>query len=190
MIQYLNKKDIYGPFHTRGSVYLPHSAEVCSDKSSAKHNLDDFLKNAYSKQIKELNGTTAAVHFNQLHDAEAGKPGRPLSTPFSDRQLLGDFARADRTRKSYLRDLGLIQAQEERRDREEYGEDFVQLIRQRNRLARIRDACHDMVVGKEDDYPRFNGGADDYLEAIHPDILAETAHPLSSDLQDRIHAAR
>jgi len=67
MIQYLNKKDIYGPFHTRGSVYLPHSAEVCSDKytnmrysdkSSAKHNLDDFLKNAYSKQIKELNGTT------------------------------------------------------------------------------------------------------------------------------------
>ena len=28
------------------------------DKSSAKHNLDDFLKNAYSKQMKELNGTT------------------------------------------------------------------------------------------------------------------------------------
>ena len=38
----------------------------------------------------------AAVHFNQLHDAEAGKPGRPLSTPYSDRQLLGDFARTDR----------------------------------------------------------------------------------------------
>merc|ERR1712038_871939 len=67
MIQYINKKDIYGPFHKRTEVYLPHSAEVTSDKytnmryqdkSSAKHNLDEFLKNAYSKQIKELNGTT------------------------------------------------------------------------------------------------------------------------------------
>lgn len=83
MIQYINKKDIYGPFMSRQEVYLPHSAEVTSDKytnmsvsyhplelflkiifrryqdkSSAKHNLDDFLKNAYSKQMKELNGTT------------------------------------------------------------------------------------------------------------------------------------
>ena len=32
MIQYLNKKEIYGPYHTRASVYLPHSAEVTSDK--------------------------------------------------------------------------------------------------------------------------------------------------------------
>jgi len=70
MIQYLNKKDIYGPFHKRTEVYLPHSAEVTSakytnmryqDKSSAKHNLDDFLTNAYTKQIRELNGTTVKV---------------------------------------------------------------------------------------------------------------------------------
>merc|ERR1712175_19833 len=68
MIQYINKKDIYGPFMKRQDVYLPHSAEVTSDKytnmryqdkSSAKHNLDDFLKSAYAKQMKELNGTTA-----------------------------------------------------------------------------------------------------------------------------------
>ena len=32
MIQYLNKKEIYGPYHTRTPVYLPHSAEVTSDK--------------------------------------------------------------------------------------------------------------------------------------------------------------
>merc|ERR1712008_385393 len=32
MIQYLNKKDIYGPFHKRTEVYLPHSAEVTSAK--------------------------------------------------------------------------------------------------------------------------------------------------------------
>merc|ERR1719206_1022966 len=30
MIQYINKKDIYGPFHKRTDVYLPHSAEVTS----------------------------------------------------------------------------------------------------------------------------------------------------------------
>ena len=32
MIQYINKKDIYGPFMKRQDVYLPHSAEVTSDK--------------------------------------------------------------------------------------------------------------------------------------------------------------
>ena len=34
-----------------------------SDKSSAKHNLDDFLNNAHKKQIRELNGTTG--RFNE-----------------------------------------------------------------------------------------------------------------------------
>jgi len=70
MIQYINHKDTYGPFHTKADVYLPHTAEVRSnkytnmryqDKSSAKHNLDEFLVNAHAKQIKELNGTTAKV---------------------------------------------------------------------------------------------------------------------------------
>merc|ERR1711892_403246 len=50
MIQYINHKDTYGPFHTKADVYLPHTAEVRSnkytnmryqDKSSAKHNLDE-----------------------------------------------------------------------------------------------------------------------------------------------------
>ena len=35
---------------------------------------------------------TAAVHFNQLHDADS----RVLTTPYSDRQLLGCFDKADR----------------------------------------------------------------------------------------------
>merc|ERR1712240_205225 len=51
MIQYINHKDIYGPFSKKADVYLPHSAEVTSakytnmrynDKSSAKHNLDQL----------------------------------------------------------------------------------------------------------------------------------------------------
>merc|ERR1711992_157777 len=50
MIQYINHKDIYGPFSKKADVYLPHSAEVTSakytnmrynDKSSAKHTLDN-----------------------------------------------------------------------------------------------------------------------------------------------------
>ena len=36
------------------------------DKSSAKHNLDEFLKNAYAKQIRELNGTTGKACWDQL----------------------------------------------------------------------------------------------------------------------------
>jgi len=110
MIQYLNKKDIYGPFHTRGSVYLPHSAEVCSDKytnmrysdkSSAKHNLDDFLKNAYSKQIKELNGTTAMARVNVMKTIvqDRRQPHSPLdnvNTPYNPIRLLKGSPRARR----------------------------------------------------------------------------------------------
>jgi len=70
MIQYINHKNIYGPFSKKADVYLPHGAEVTSakytnmrynDKSSAKHNLDQFLIDAHATQIKELNGTTASV---------------------------------------------------------------------------------------------------------------------------------
>merc|ERR1712179_101020 len=70
MIQYINHKNIYGPFSRKADVYLPHGAEVTSakytnmrynDKSSAKHNLDQFLVDAHKTQIKELNGTTASV---------------------------------------------------------------------------------------------------------------------------------
>ena len=32
MIQYINKKEVYGPFMSRQDVYLPHAAEVTSDK--------------------------------------------------------------------------------------------------------------------------------------------------------------
>jgi len=70
MIQYINHKNIYGPFSRTADVYLPHAAEVTSakytnmrynDKSSLKHNLDQFLVDAHKTQIKELNGTTASV---------------------------------------------------------------------------------------------------------------------------------
>merc|ERR1711910_193699 len=62
MIQYINHKDIYGPFSKKADVYLPHSAEVTSakytnmrynDKSSAKHNLDQFLIDGQSEPDEE-----------------------------------------------------------------------------------------------------------------------------------------
>merc|ERR1712219_102996 len=78
MIQYINHKDIYGPFSKKADVYLPHSAEV----TSAKHTLDQFLIDAHKTQIKELNGTTASVmntrmrhetHNTDLHPTPTSK---------------------------------------------------------------------------------------------------------------------
>jgi len=95
MIQYINKKDIYGPFMKRQDVYLPHSAEVTSDKftnmryqdkSSAKHNLDDFLKSAYAKQMKELNGTTAKVMNTRMR----GHVNNTQLTPTRTSRLIRD----------------------------------------------------------------------------------------------------
>merc|ERR1712045_924410 len=95
MIQYINKKDIYGPFMKRQDVYLPHSAEVTSDKytnmryqdkSSAKHNLDEFLKGAYAKQMKELNGTTAKV----LNTRMRGEVHNSGLTPVPTSKLIRD----------------------------------------------------------------------------------------------------
>jgi len=191
MIQYINKKDIYGPFHKREDVYLPHSAEVTSDKytnmryqdkSSAKHNLDDFLKSAYTKQIRELNGTTAAVHYNQLH-------GTKRPTMFSDRFLLGSHLSTDKIRRHYTSELGIMRAHSEARDKEEYSPSFLDEVRQRNRLDRLKRACRDEL---ESDWLMEAGPTVDpvYLEPIHPDILAEDADPLSYDMRSRLETAR
>jgi len=151
MIQYINKKDIYGPFMKRQDVYLPHSAEVTSDKytnmryqdkSSAKHNLDDFLKSAYAKQMKELNGTTASVHYNQLHS------DTNLSTPYSDRELLGSSEASKRLRRHYLSELEIIKRRDDSRMKEELEmmpTTFLEEVRQRNRIDRLRRACRDEI---------------------------------------------
>merc|ERR1719402_1017909 len=142
MIQYINRKDTYGPFHTREDVYLPEKAEVCSDKytnmrhadkSCASYNLNDFLVNAYSKQIKELNGSTAMVHYNQLHNSKE-------TTPYSNRFLLGGHIATDMTRRHYARELAAMQAKERRQDHMPGpgSTTEVDLIRERNRMDRIR----------------------------------------------------
>merc|ERR1712192_371306 len=97
MIQYINHKDIYGPFSKKADVCLPHSAEVTSakytnmrynDKSSAKHNLDQFLVDAHKTQIKELNGTTAMARVNLMKNivTSSRQPHTPLdnvNTPYN-----------------------------------------------------------------------------------------------------------
>merc|ERR1712154_235406 len=89
MIQYINKKEVYGPFMSRQDVYLPHAAEVTSDK----HNLDEFLKGAYAKQMKELNGTTAMARVNMMKTivSDRRQPHSPLdnvNTPYNPIRLL------------------------------------------------------------------------------------------------------
>jgi len=121
MIQYLNKKEIYGPFHTRQSVYLPHSAEVTSDKftnmrysdkSSAKHNLDNFLKDAYCKQIKELNGTTAMSRVNVMKTIVSNRkqPHSPLdnvNTPYNSVRLLKGSPPGQEAVNHYISELSI-----------------------------------------------------------------------------------
>merc|ERR1711884_877086 len=47
MIQYINHKDIYGPFSKKADVYLPHSAEVTSAKyTNMRYNPIRLLKGA------------------------------------------------------------------------------------------------------------------------------------------------
>merc|ERR1712098_782056 len=44
MIQYINHKDMYGPFHKKQDVYLPHTAEVRSNKYTNKEQADKKRK--------------------------------------------------------------------------------------------------------------------------------------------------
>jgi hypothetical protein len=124
MIQYINKKDVYGPFHTREDVYLPHRAEVCSDKytnlryndkSCAAHNLNDFLVNAYSKQIKELNGSTAMARVKLMKDivTDRRQPHSPTdnnTTPFNNVRLLKGAPLGQETVNHYISELSIEKA--------------------------------------------------------------------------------
>merc|ERR1712008_297968 len=117
MIQYINHKDIYGPFAKKADVYLPHRAEVTSakftnmrynDKSSAKHNLDQFLVDAHQTQIKELNGTTAMARVNLMKNIVTSRrqPHSPLdnvNTPYNPIRLLkGSNHKLDTKHRQHL----------------------------------------------------------------------------------------
>jgi len=71
-----------------------------------------------------------------------------------------------------------MKVQSDARDKEDYSASFLDEVRERNRLDRLRRACRAEI---ESDWLMDAGPTVDpvYLEPIHPDILAEDADPLS-----------
>merc|ERR1719400_2208410 len=109
MIQYINHKDIYGPFSKKADVYLPHSAEV----TSAKHNLDQFLVDAHKTQIKELNGTTAMARVNLMKNIVTSRrqPHTPLdnvNTPYNPIRLLKGAPPGQEAVNHYISELSIV----------------------------------------------------------------------------------
>lgn len=122
MIEYLNAKDNQGVYFEkpRDSIYLPEVAEVGSDKynnarlkdqQAGAVDLDHFLVKAYSKQIKELNSSTANVHYHQLHGSKA-------NTEYDRFHLLSQHKPANTSRNIWLRELMLVNNENTRREEE------------------------------------------------------------------------
>merc|ERR1711875_101037 len=121
MIQYINKKDIYGPFHKRTDVYLPNPAEVTSDKytnmryqdkSSAKLNLDEFLRSAHASQMKDLNGSTAMARVNMMKTivTDRRQPHSPMdnvNTPYNPIRLLKGAPPGQEAVNRYISELSI-----------------------------------------------------------------------------------
>jgi len=145
MIQYINHKDIYGPFAKKADVYLPHRAEVTSakftnmrynDKSSAKHNLDQFLVDAHRTQIKELNGTTAMARVNLMKNIVTSRrqPHSPLdnvNTPYNPIRLLKGAPPGQEAVNHWISELSIVKGSNHKLD-----------TKHRQHLAMI-DACDD-----------------------------------------------
>jgi hypothetical protein len=110
MIEYINTKNIQGPFHERKEIYMPNQAEVTSDKftnmryndkSSTSLDLENFLVDAYAKQIKELNSSTASAHYQMIHNSKN-------NSCYGDTELLGGFVRPTQAKKMYTRELSAL----------------------------------------------------------------------------------
>jgi len=121
MIEYINTKNIQGPFHERKEIYMPNQAEVTSDKytnmryndkSSTGLDLENFLVDAYAKQIKELNSSTAAAHYQIIHNTKTG-------ACYGDTHLLGGHVRTAQAKKMYTRELSAMH------QKDKIGEDMI-----------------------------------------------------------------
>ena len=73
-----------------------------------------------------------------------------------------------------------MKVQSDARDKEDYSASFLDEVRERNRLDRLRRACR-AEMDSDSDWLMSAGPTVDpvYLEPIHPDILAMDADPLS-----------
>jgi len=104
MIDYLNDKEIQGCFFEKPAqkIHLPEPMEVISnahlqepksDFLSGTSNVDHFLVKAYSKQIKELNTSTAKTRLKMLNNITSFKNlphtlTENQQTPFDSVRLL------------------------------------------------------------------------------------------------------
>merc|ERR1712130_345860 len=145
MIQYINHKDIYGPFSKKADVYLRPRMKVTSakytnmrynDKSSAKHNLDQFLVDAHKTQIKELNGTTAMARVNLMKNIVTSRrqPHTPLdnvNTPYNPIRLLKGAPPGQEAVNHYISELSIVKGSNHKLD-----------TKYRKHLAMI-EACED-----------------------------------------------
>ena len=130
MIEYLNEKDIYGPYHKRKDVYMPDRAEVSSakytnmrykDKSSAKQKMEHFLESAHAKQIRELNGTTAMAKLNMMKTivSDRRQPHSAVdnvNTPLNSIRLLHGAPPGVTAVNHYLSELSIEKAHRKKLD--------------------------------------------------------------------------
>merc|ERR1712122_98255 len=112
MIQYSTTRTSTDRF-PKADVYLPHSAEVTSAKSTAKHNLDQFLVDAHKTQIKELNGTTAMARVNLMKNIVTSRrqPHTPLdnvNTPYNPIRLLKGAPPGQEAVNHYISELSIV----------------------------------------------------------------------------------
>jgi len=122
MIEYINTKGLQGIFHERKEVYMPERAEVTSDKytnmryndkTSTGLDLDRFLVESYSKQIKELNSSTAMARINMIkaatsHKTSAHAPLDNVSTPYNPIRLLKGAPPGQERVNHYCSELNIL----------------------------------------------------------------------------------
>jgi len=146
MIKYINTKGLQGIFHERREVYMPERAEVTSDKytnmryndkTSTGLDLDRFLVDAYSKQIKELNSSTAGAHYLIQHNSKA-------NSCFSDKYLLGHHVMPAQASKKYCRDLTVYH----RRDLDQADRDAREAVL-RAEIDRLRAEEYQLMLARE-----------------------------------------
>merc|ERR1711971_655254 len=109
--------------------------------------------------------------------------------------LLGSRVATDRLRRHYLTELSLVKARERRKEAEELSEifpgSFLDEIRQRNRLDRLRRACRDQISDDlEVNRLLESGPSSTLLDPIPVNILAEDSDPLPPEMRSRLDVAR
>jgi len=146
MIEYINTKTLQGPFHERKEIYMPERAEVTSDKytnmryndkTSTNLDLERFLVDAYSKQIKELNSSTASTHYLIQHNSKD-------NSHYADKYLLGSHVMPKMASKKYTAELTVFHQRDKQR-----AEKAAKEAEMRAELEALRKRERDLMMAHE-----------------------------------------